>query len=111
MIEDRKCNNILDILNEDFSEICYEIKKSAKKESEYRDLLYMKKLFLDDFPIIQKMESLKPFEIKIEEVHILEEYHQLNEKIENELMKEAYFRGMKDTILLLSRSHLFKEDQ
>lgn len=110
MIEDRKYDNILEILNDDFSEICYEIKKSAKQESKYRDLLYMKEIFLDDFPVIKTMESLKPFEIKNEETYILKEYYELNENIKNELMKEAYYRGMKDTILLLCRSHLFKEN-
>ena len=41
----------------------------------------------------------------------IKEYHEINNSINKVLMKEAYFRGVKDMILMLARANIFKESQ
>ena len=43
MLEDRNYKSILTILNENFDELCYEIIQDAELQSDYRELMYIKK--------------------------------------------------------------------
>lgn len=111
MLEDKKYRNILDLLNDNFDELCYEIIQDAKLQEEYKELVHIKELFLNDFPLINKIELLKPVNIKEEDLENLKEYHEINSSINKALMKEAYFRGIKDMIFMLARANLFKGSQ
>lgn len=111
MIEDKQCKNIIDLLNYDFDGIYYEIIEDAKLQMEYSEFIQIKNLLLEDYPLYKKIESTdQPFEIKIEDIPIYKEYQVINNKIEKALVKEAYYRGIKDAILLLTRANLFKEN-
>ncbi|RHS32946.1 hypothetical protein DWV50_12455 [Coprobacillus sp. AF09-1A] len=111
MLEDRNYKSILTILNDNFDELCYEIIQDAELQSDYRELMYIKKLLLTDFPVINKIELSQAVNIKDEDLKSLKEYHEINDSIKKVLMKEAYFRGIKDMILILARANLFKENQ
>lgn len=111
MLGDRNYKSILTILNDNFDELCYEIIQDAELQSDYRELMYIKKLLLTDFPVINKIELSQAVNIKDEDLKSLKEYHEINDSIKKVLMKEAYFRGIKDMILILARANLFKENQ
>lgn len=111
MLEDRNYKSILTILNDNFDELCYEIIQDAELQSDYRELMYIKKLLLTDFPVINKIELSQAVNIKDEDLKSLKEYHEINDSIKKAVMKEAYFRGVKDMILMLARANLFKENQ
>lgn len=111
MLEDRNYKSILAVLNDNFDELCYEITQDAQLHDEYQQILYVKELLLDDFPVINKLELSQPVTIKEEDLNNLKEYHEINSSINKVLMKEAYFRGIKDMILMLARANLFKESQ
>lgn len=111
MLEDRNYKSILTILNDNFDELCYEIIQDAELQSDYRELMYIKKLLLTDFPVINKIELSQAVNIKDEDLKNIKEYHEINNSINKVLMKEAYFRGVKDMILILARANLFKENQ
>lgn len=106
MLEDRKYNSILDLLNDNFNELCYEITQDAQLHNEYQQIMFVKELLLNDFPVINKLELLQPVIIKEEDLKNLKEYHEINNSINKVLMKEAYFRGIKDTILMLARANI-----
>lgn len=108
--EDLAYKNILSLLNYDFEKICYEIVWNAERQESYRELLYEKELFLEGYPVMQKLVTMQPVDIKEYDIKCLKEFHTLSEKIRNELMKEAYFRGIKDVILLLNRADLLGEN-
>lgn len=108
--EDLAYKNILSLLNYDFERICYEIVWNAERQELYRELLYEKELFLEGYPVIQKLVTMQSVNIKEYDIKCLKEFHTLSEKIKNELMKEAYFRGIKDAILLLNRADLLGEN-
>lgn len=111
MLEDRNYKSILTILNDNFDELCYEIIQHAELQSDYRELMYIKKLLLTDFPVINKIELSQTVNIKDEDLKNIKEYHEINNSINKVLMKEAYFRGVKDMILMLARANIFKESQ
>ena len=111
MLEDRNYKSILTILNENFDELCYEIIQDAELQSDYRELMYIKKLLLTDFPVINKIELSQAVNIEDEDLKNIKEYHEINNSINEVLMKEAYFRGVKDMILMLARANIFKESQ
>ena len=111
MLEDRNYKSILTILNENFDELCYEIIQDAELQSDYRELMYIKKLLLTDFPVINKIELSQAVNIEDEDLKNIKEYHEINNYINKVLMKEAYFRGVKDMILMLARANIFKESQ
>ena len=111
MLEDRNYKIILTILNENFDELCYEIIQDAELQSDYRELMYIKKLLLTDFPVINKIELSQAVNIEDEDLKNIKEYHEINNSINKVLMKEAYFRGVKDMILMLARANIFKESQ
>ena len=111
MLEDRNYKSILTILNENFDELCYEIIQDAELQSDYRELMYIKKLLLTDFPVINKIELSQAVNIEDEDLKNIQEYHEINNSINKVLMKEAYFRGVKDMILMLARANIFKESQ
>lgn len=111
MLEDRNYKSILTILNENFDELCYEIIQDAELQSDYRELMYIKKLLLTDFPVINKIELSQAVNIEDEDLKKIKEYHEINNSINKVLMKEAYFRGVKDMILMLARANIFKESQ
>ena len=111
MLEDRNYKSILTILNENFDELCYEIIQDAELQSDYRELMYIKKLLLTDFPVINKIELSQAVNIEDEDLKNIKEYHEINNSINTVLMKEAYFRGVKDMILMLARANIFKESQ
>lgn len=108
--EDLAYKNILSLLNYDFERICYEIVWNAERQESYRELLYGRKLFLEEYPVIEKLVALQSVDIKEHDIKNLKELYILDEKIKNELMKEAYFRGIKDAILLLNRADLLGEN-
>lgn len=68
--------------------------------------MFVKELLLNDFPVINKLELLQPVIIKEEDLKNLKEYHEINNSINKVLMKEAYFRGIKDLILMLARANI-----
>ena len=111
MLEDRNYKSILTILNENFDELCYEIIQDAELQSDYRELMYIKKLLLTDFPVINKIELSQAVNIEDEDLKNIKEYHEINNSINKVPMKEAYFRGVKDMILMLARANIFKESQ
>lgn len=111
MLEDKRYWSILTLLNDNFDELCYEIIQDAKLQEEYQELINIKELFLNDFPVMNKIELLKPVNIKEEDLKNLKEYHDINKCLNHLLMKEAYYRGMKDMIFMLARANLFKESQ
>lgn len=111
MLEDKRYWSILTLLNDNFDELFYEITQDAQLHDEYQQILYVKGLLLDDFPVINKLELLQPVTIKEENLKSLKEYYEINSSINRILMKEAYFRGIKDMILMLARANLFKESQ
>ena len=111
MLEDRNYKSILTILNENFDELCYEIIQDAELQSDYRQLIYIKQLLLTDFPVINKIELSQAVNIEDEDLKNIKEYHEINNSINKVLMKEAYFRGVKDMILMLARANIFKESQ
>lgn len=68
MLEDRNYKSILTILNDNFDELCYEIIQDAELQSDYRELMYIKKLLLTDFPVINKIELSQAVNIKDEDL-------------------------------------------
>ena len=108
MLEDKKCKSIIELLNDNFDELCYEITKDAESQNEYQDLQYVKKLLLEDYPIINKIELSQTVSIKDDDIKNLKEYHEINNAIKRALMKEAYFRGVKDALLLLVRANIME---
>lgn len=73
-----------------------------------RNLCISKKLLLTDYPLINKIELAQAVTIRDEDLKSLKEYHEINNSIKNALMKEAYFRGIKDTILILARANIME---
>lgn len=110
LIEDIESKTILNLLYIDFEKICYEITKNAELQECYRQLITNKELFLEEYTVISKLVALQPVQIDKENVKELEEFRNIIEQFKIELMKEAYFRGIKDTVLLLKRADLFKEN-
>lgn len=74
MLEDKKYRNILDLLNDNFDELSYEIIQDAMLQEEYQELVHIKELFLNDFPLMNRIELLKPVNIKEEDLKNLKEY-------------------------------------
>lgn len=87
MLEDRKYNSILNLLNDNFNELCYEITQDAHLHDEYQQIMFVKELLLNDFPVINKIELLQPVIIKEEDLKNLKEYHEINNSINKVLMK------------------------
>lgn len=81
MLEDRNYRSILTILNENFDEMRYEIIQDAELQSDYRELMYIKELLLNDFPVINKIELVQAVNIKDEDLKNLKEYHEINSSI------------------------------
>ena len=108
MLEDRNYKSILKILNDNFDELCYEIMQDAELQNNYQELMYIKKLLLTDYPLINKIALAQAVTIRDEDLKSLKEYHEINNSIKNALMKEAYFRGIKDTILILARANIME---
>lgn len=81
MLENRNYRSILTILNENFDEMCYEIIQDAELQSDYRELMYIKELLLNDFPVINKIELVQAVNIKDEDLKNLKEYHEINSSI------------------------------
>lgn len=98
------------LLDHSFARIIEDVEHDLKKSEEYQDAIHCKNLLLDDYPFLKEIEKGKPVDITKERLEGFQHYVNQEQKLNKLMLKEMYYRGLKDSILLISRARIFDND-
>lgn len=108
MKEYESYSNIIQIIDSFFDEIMQSIISDLESNEQYKEIKFSENILLSDYAYLNNLKQLNTSqqdEFKVEGLVFYIEHLEKKMKI---MMKGAYYRGIKDNMLLMQQAGLFK---